>query len=305
MEEYLRYLTERFSGDFGQILDVPELHNDQTVSAATTPPSPPIDPRLLAPAAMATSSSTSEDTLPPTAPVTTAMASAQPLPAIVLVAGMCSVGTVVYGPLIKQLRAQGFDKVTAIDLPSTDAVAENDHAAAVSEREHDNEQTRPKYSLAHSLKPNGLEADMAAIRTTLADLIDGRGRDVVVIGHSYGGTPALHACEGLWKAQRRCEPRSDDAKEGGDAACTMGVLRVGLISSSLTLPGETVAGCRARFGIYDGDGARIEKVDEVSISLYVLNKSHCLPRRCVDFLDCFPACCDQTMSYCISPIAHL
>lgn len=124
-------------------------------------------------------------------------------------------GDVVYGPLIKELNTKQDVPSSAlhpINLPSINAL-----------------ETKV------SVKPNGLEIDIAAIRKLLTRLVDDEKQDVVVVGHSYGGTPSLYACEGFWKKQRQ-----EDGKSGG-------VLRVVLLSSSLVLPGGSVATDRAEW----------------------------------------------------------
>ena len=153
-------------------------------------------------------------------------------PAIILVPGISSVASLVYEPLIAKLKTIGFDEVVPINLPSIDTI-----------------ETKV------SLKPTPLEADTKAIRSELERLVKQDGREVVVVAHSYGGTPALCSCEGLWKSQR-----------GGEAG---GVIRACLMSSSLSLPGQTVAGVRAEWatnnpngGINDG-GAKMESVGDV------------------------------------------
>jgi hypothetical protein len=153
--------------------------------------------------------------------------------AIVLVPGMSSVATLVYKPLKLELEHVGFSKIEPIDLPSIDAIATK-----------------------ASLKPNALQADISTIRSAIVKLVD-QGLDVVVVAHSYGGTPALCASEGLWKTQR-------DGKEGG-------VVKACLISSSLSLPGQSVGGVRAEWaqknpeaGINDSD-ATVEMVGDVCI----------------------------------------
>jgi alpha-beta hydrolase superfamily lysophospholipase len=153
--------------------------------------------------------------------------------ALVLIPGMSSVATLVYEPLKPKLEQVGFSKIEAIDLPSVDAIATK-----------------------ASLKPTALDADISAIRSALVKLVD-QGLDVVVVAHSYGGTPALCATEGLWKTQR-------GRKEGG-------VVRACLISSSLSLPGQSIGGVRAEWaqkhpeaGINDS-GAKVETVGDVRI----------------------------------------
>lgn len=77
--------------------------------------------------------------------------------------------------------------------------------------------------------------------------------DVVVVGHSYGGTPSLYACERLWRA----------VQPVGAA----GVLRVALLTSNLTLPGVSIARDRMEYGKkhggIDDSGGKTEMVGEV------------------------------------------
>lgn len=130
-------------------------------------------------------------------------------PSIVLVPGFCSLGSAVYAPLKVQLQKIGYGEVVIINLASVDAI-----------------------DFLPELQPNPLEADIAHIRITVNALVNA-GKDVVVVGHSYGGTPSLYASEGLWK-----HTRDADGLAGG-------VLRVILMGSSLSLPGQSVAGVRA------------------------------------------------------------
>lgn len=154
-------------------------------------------------------------------------------PTVVLVPGMSSVASVVYAPLVERLKARGLEEVRPVNLPSVDCVATK-----------------------ASLKPNALEADIAVIRSVLVKLVEGEGKDVVAVAHSYGGTPTLCACEGLWRDGRR------NRREKG------GVVRAVLLSSSLTLPGRAIAADRIEYGEAHGgindEGAKIEVVGEVS-----------------------------------------
>src|ERR1700712_4081083 len=142
---------------------------------------------------------------------------AQTKPALILVPGMSSVASVVYEPLVAQLKDIGFEEIEPISLPSIDAIATK-----------------------LSLKPTPLEADIAAIRLALVELVEKQGRDAIVVAHSYGGTPALCASEGLWKTQR-------EGKQGG-------IIRACLLSSSLSLPGQSVAGVRAEWAEKNPEG---------------------------------------------------
>ena len=107
-----------------------------------------------------------------------------------------------------ELRSLGWndEDLTAVDNPSVDSVANKS-----------------------DVKPNALVADIRNLRSILSRLIEEQGRNVLVVAHSYGGTPALSACQDLWQ-----HVRQQQAKSGG-------VIRVGLIASSLTLPGSSVA----------------------------------------------------------------
>lgn len=195
MEEYLRYLTQRFSTEF---------YEDSVSSGASTPGR---------------------------------KAKAVPSPTIILVPGMSSVGSVVYEPLIQQLKAYELEGICTVDLPSVDCIA-----------------TRAV------LKPNALQADIIAIRSLLEKAIEDEEKDVVIVAHSYGGTPSLCASEGLWQ-----DARKSSGKQGG-------VVRAILLSSSLALPGGTVATDRAAWGkehggIDDGE-AKVEVIEGVSSSNY-------------------------------------
>lgn len=153
----------------------------------------------------------------------------------VFVPGMCSRGSIVYESLMRKLNspfAIPLSDLHALNLPSTTKGA--------------------------SLKPNALEADIAFIRSMLTRLIQQQHRDVVVAAHSYGGTPALAACAGLWKHQRL--PKSQAG----------GVIRVACLASSLSLPGGSVASDREIWKadnpeqahkINDEGGVKLEVVD--------------------------------------------
>ena len=151
-------------------------------------------------------------------------------PALVLVPGMSSVATIVYKPLIKSLKGKhGFADITPVNLPSVDSMATK-----------------------ASLKPSGLHVDIAAVRAAIESYLKD-GKDVVVVAHSYGGTPSLYAIDDLWKANQPGKP---------------GVLKDILLSASLTLPGGTVAGDRDEYkqkhgGINDGEPT-VEPVGDVS-----------------------------------------
>ena len=130
---------------------------------------------------------------------------------LIFVPGMCSIASVVFAPLIDELASKHNlpkSSLVPIDLPSCDAIATK-----------------------ADLKPSALFADIAAVRSTINKQIEA-GRDVIVVAHSYGGTPALCATEGLWKGRR------------GPSEKTNGVVYIALISSSLPLTGKTVAGDR-------------------------------------------------------------
>lgn len=68
--------------------------------------------------------------------------------------------------------------------------------------------------------------DAAAIAEVITKLAD-QGRDVIVIGHSYGGTPASESIKGLNKESRKAH-----GKEGG-------VLRLAFISALVPEVGKT------------------------------------------------------------------
>ena len=126
---------------------------------------------------------------------------------IVFVPGMCSVGDVVYKDLVERLKKDiPLINPHIINLPSVDAIETN-----------------------ANLEPNGFQADVNAIRAHIQSLVNA-GKSVIVIAHSYGGTPALYACDGLWHTQL--------VDQSG------GVTTVGLLSSSLSLPGGTIGGDR-------------------------------------------------------------
>ena len=97
---------------------------------------------------------------------------------LLLIPGMASPG-IVYSPLIDCLSTNSTITSVPLDFPSVDAIAKN-----------------------ADLSPNPLEADIAAIRHTLVGLIENEQKDVFIMAHSYGGTPALYASQGLWAYQR-------------------------------------------------------------------------------------------------------
>jgi hypothetical protein len=97
---------------------------------------------------------------------------------LLLVPGMGSPG-IVYSPLMERLASNSTITSVPFDFPSVDAIATN-----------------------ADLSPNPLEADIAAIRHTLVGLIEEEQKDVFIMTHSYGGTPALCASHGLWAHQR-------------------------------------------------------------------------------------------------------
>lgn len=97
---------------------------------------------------------------------------------LLLIPGMASTG-IVYSPLIDCLNSNLAITSVPLDLPTVDAIATN-----------------------ADLSPNPLEADIAAIHHTLVGLIEKEQRDVFILAHSYGGTPALYASQGLWAHQR-------------------------------------------------------------------------------------------------------
>jgi pimeloyl-ACP methyl ester carboxylesterase len=157
----------------------------------------------------------------------------------VFVPGMSSVGSVVYAPLLESLTALGYNADTFHVL--------------------DNPSVVPDLTKAPQFNGNALQKDIEQIRAVLQKLVTEQNRDVVLVGHSYGGTPAIYGASGLWKHQREA---------AGQAG---GVIKIALIASSLTLPGGSVAGDRAEWqkaNNQPGDeGSQIEVVEGVSVSL--------------------------------------
>lgn len=149
----------------------------------------------------------------------------------VLVPGITTVASSVFPPLIKQLGLIGVSGFTPLDIPSVNP-------------------TLP-------LLPNALEADVAAIRAALTEAIEGKGLDVVLVGHSYGGAPCLVAAQGLWKTSQ-----SRQGKKGG-------VVKVALIAAPLVLAGESVGGLRQQyekqFGVIEAPPPDFEQTDRVSL----------------------------------------
>ena len=152
-------------------------------------------------------------------------------PCFILVPGMCSVGTKVFGPLEAELKALGFDDIISIDHKSVDCL---DHL--------------------DQLQPNALEADIAHLRSIIQTQIDA-DKEVLLVAHSYGGTPSLYAAEGLWSHRRK-----EDGKLGG-------VQRAILLAASATSPGVSVAAERgawataANVDLEDGKYGRMEMVN--------------------------------------------
>ena len=165
------------------------------------------------------------------------MASGKSDTTIVFVPGMASVGSIVYAPLVKALTSAGHS-------------AENLHVI-------NNTSVVEDPAKARNLGGNALQTDIDQIRGLLQKLIDDQGRNVLIVAHSYGGTPAHYAASGLWKHQR----------SAGDQ--TGGVTKIALIASSLTLPGSSVAVDRAEWQKANGhpteEGGNVEVVDGVSL----------------------------------------
>jgi len=157
------------------------------------------------------------------------MASTNPI-TVILIPGMCTKANV-YEPLVKELETtHAMHSVQALELPSADAL-----------------------TTGADLTPTPLEADTRAIRAALEHAVTQRNHDVVIVAHSYGGTPALHATRGLW------------AGRGRSGA---GVQRVLLLSAGMSLGGESVAGVRGAWaaanpaaGVDDQAGVRIDVHD--------------------------------------------
>ena len=147
----------------------------------------------------------------------------------VLVPGITSVASTLFEPLLKQLESIGVKTFSALDIPSVNPTAR--------------------------LLPNALGADVAAIRVALTEAIEGKGLDVALVGHSYGGVPCLVAAEGLWKTVRERK-----GKKGG-------VVNVALIAAPIVLAGETVGGLRQdyekQFGVVEAPPPEFEQTDMV------------------------------------------
>lgn len=155
---------------------------------------------------------------------------------IVFVPGFYSVASIVYRPLLDILRPNNSSRtieLVTVELPSITKDVEN-----------------------AKFVPDALTFDTNAVRDVLKRLIAEEKRSVIVVAHSYGGTPALYACEGFW------------AEQGS------GVKRAILLSSSLCLPGETVAGVRAQYasehGGIDDSKATIVVHGDVSAYFFIL-----------------------------------
>lgn len=159
------------------------------------------------------------------------MSSSIPL-TMVLIQGICSTPQA-FDPLIQELStSHKIENVKTIKLPSAEAFNGN-----------------------ADLTPNPLEADIKAIRTMLKDLVETQNHDVLLVAHSYGGTPSLHSTKGLWKHTRH----------------SSGVTKALLLCSSLSLPGQAVGGVRMAWaqanpngGINDSQGVNIEEHNGIS-----------------------------------------
>lgn len=146
---------------------------------------------------------------------------------LVLLQGMSSKSNV-YDPLKQELTTKhNIHNIQTIELPSAEAFEKN-----------------------LDLSPTPLEADTRAIRAILTSIIEKDGHDVLLVAHSYAGTPALHSTHNLWKHRRGPN----------------GITKVLLLCSSLSLPGQSVAGVRMSWaaanpggGIKDDLGVSIEE----------------------------------------------
>jgi hypothetical protein len=156
-------------------------------------------------------------------------------PSFFLIPGLCSVGSAVFEPLKNELNALGIEEVTCIDLNSVDCL-----------------------SRLSDLTPNPLEADISQVRALIRSEIENLGRDVMLVAHSYGGVPALYGTTGYWKHERLAK-----GLEGG-------VIKVLLLSSSLSLPGQSVMQTRALWAGESGEpmddqgSIKVEMINEVS-----------------------------------------
>ena len=103
---------------------------------------------------------------------------------LLLVPGMASTG-IVYSPLIDYLSSNSTITSVPLDLPTVDSIVTN-----------------------ADLSPNPLEADIAVIRHALIGLIEKEQKNVFILAHSYGGTPALWASHGLWARQRAAKSQA-------------------------------------------------------------------------------------------------
>jgi hypothetical protein len=101
---------------------------------------------------------------------------------LLLITGLCSVGSAVFKPLKNELNALGIEKVTCIDLKIVDCL-----------------------SHLGDLTPNPLEADISQIRALIRSEIENLERDVVLVGHSYGRVPALYSTTRYWKHERQAK----------------------------------------------------------------------------------------------------
>ena len=153
------------------------------------------------------------------------------LSATVLVPGITTVASAVFPAFVEELERIGVKGFRPLDLPSVNP--------------------------AGPLSPNALQADIDAIRAVLTEHIEGKGLDVLLVGHSYAGAPCLAAAEGLWKTTRERE-----GKKGG-------VAKAALICAAIVLAGEGVGTVRQQyedeFGSVPGPPPDIEQTEKVKI----------------------------------------
>jgi hypothetical protein len=89
--------------------------------------------------------------------------------------------------------------------------------------------------------PPTMYDDAAMLRSHILRLADDEGKDVVLLGHSYGGVPATEALKGVTKAEREKE-----GKKGG-------VVRVGYLTCIVPRKGESAMEMLAKGSEVAGD----------------------------------------------------
>lgn len=166
-------------------------------------------------------------------------------PAIVVIpGGACPV--VFYHDLVSSLKKHGYEAETHNLRSYTD---------------------NPKHS-----EPQGLAEDAAYLHAKI-EALAAQGKDVVVVGHSYGGLVTTDAAHGLSKAER-----AQAGKRGGVVRIIYLSCIVGAVGSSSA---ET---CADRLPNFDF----LEPADEVCVSTLHTLRVVSMIRKLFDLADAFP-----------------